>query len=127
MIARILIAVVGALVITSVLFLGMDAVTSLFRERDVGRYFRVNDVTLKDRSGLPDRPRPVPRQPDVPQATRELPSDRVPVDNPDLAPPAAPLPGRLLEPRIESGQQPGRPAPAEPGDLERGKPDSPEP
>jgi hypothetical protein len=118
MIARILVAVVGALVITSVLFLGMDAVTSLFRERDVTRYFRVNDVTVKDRSGLPDRPRPVPRQPDTPRAARDLPADSVPLENPDLTPPAASIPGRLLEPEIETGQEPGGPEAAEPGSPE---------
>lgn len=100
MIARILVAIVGAVVITSTLLLSMDAVTSLFGERDGTRYYRVNDVILKDRSGRPDRPPPVARQPETPSAGFDLPSRDVANANPDELLPAVNIPTRILEPDI---------------------------
>jgi hypothetical protein len=66
MIVRMLIAIVGALVITTGLLLSMDAVTSAFRERSTTKMYRISDVVRRDRSGRPDRPEPPTRLPALP-------------------------------------------------------------
>jgi len=67
MVLRLLTALVGALVITASLLLGMDSLTSVFRERDAARYFRITDILPRQDPGKPDRPAPVRRQPAIQQ------------------------------------------------------------
>jgi hypothetical protein len=66
MIGRLFIALVGALVVTSFLLFAMDAVTSVFRERDSHRYYRITDILPKPDPGRPVRPEPVSRPPALP-------------------------------------------------------------
>jgi hypothetical protein len=73
MLGRMVIAIVGALVITAGLFLAMDAATGLFRERDLQRYFRITDILPKPEPGRPERPGEVVRPPGT--RTLELPED----------------------------------------------------
>ena len=100
MIARILVAMVGAVVITSTLLLGMDAITSIFRERDTARYYRISDVQLRQ-PGRPDRPEPVPQQPEVPEAGLGLPPGRITIERPTAPDAATGAPARLEAPRLE--------------------------
>lgn len=65
--ARLLIAIVGALAITVVLLFGMREVTSVFRERDAKRYFMVDFIQAPERGR--QRPTLAP--------TPELPPQRV--------------------------------------------------
>ena len=67
MILRLLAAGLGAIAVTSVLLLGMDAVTDVFRERSDQRMYRISDVIRRDRSGrpeMPETPAPLPALPD---------------------------------------------------------------
>lgn len=77
MIYRVLIALLGAVVITSGLLLGMDAVTSMFRDRDDSRYYRITDILPRRVPGRPERPAPGQRQPDIPAAELSLPDAQI--------------------------------------------------
>jgi len=106
MISRMLIAIVGALVITTGLLLGMDAVTSVFRERSTTKMYRISDVVRRDRSGRPDMPEPptrLPALPDIDPAGRSNPG--IAAEAP--AAPAASVPGFdasrvLLDPEADT-------------------------
>ena len=63
MIARVVIAAVGAIVITAGLLLTMDHLISLFRDESGERFFRITDVLPKPDPGRPQRPAPASRQP----------------------------------------------------------------
>ena len=76
MISRILIAAVGAIVITAGLLLTMDHLISLFREDSGERFFRITDVLPKPDPGRPERPAPASRQPAL---------ERQQLSNPDAA------------------------------------------
>ncbi len=77
MIARVFIALIGAVLITGTLLLAMNSVTTVFRERDGARFFRISDVIVRPDDGRPERPAPVLPQPDRPEADIELPSRRL--------------------------------------------------
>ncbi len=80
---RLLIALVGAAVITSGMLLGMSEVTQKFRDRDTTRYFRIVDFLP-----APDGRRRLrrPTQPDLPPKREDLPYEQsiktLPVDRP---------------------------------------------
>jgi hypothetical protein len=57
MITRVLIAVLGALLITGTMLLGMSEFTAVFRQRSGEKLYLVTDIIRMDRSGRPDRPR----------------------------------------------------------------------
>lgn len=80
MIFRVVIALVGAAAITATLLLAMHSVTSVFRESDGTKYFRISDVLTRPDSGRPERPPPVARQPELPESEAELPDSRLPVE-----------------------------------------------
>jgi hypothetical protein len=83
MILRVFIALIGAVVITSGLLLGMDAVTSLFREEDGSRYYRITDILPRPDPGRPERPQPAARQPDAPEAELSLPDAQLRLQLPE--------------------------------------------
>jgi hypothetical protein len=93
MIARALLAVVGAGVITAGLLLAMDAVTTVFRADSGERYFRIADVFLLPGPDRPVRPPAAERQPEMPAPVYSNPDVRVTIETPaptveefDLAP-----------------------------------------
>jgi hypothetical protein len=81
MIARLLIAVTGAVIITAGLLLGMDTVTSLFRNQTGERYFRITDILPKAPPGRPERP-PVLRQPARVEQEIARPGTGLPIEAP---------------------------------------------
>lgn len=94
--ARLLIAIVGALAITVVLLFGMLEVTNEFRERDPTRYFMVDFIEAPDRGRERPTLAPAPELPpermrpqfDSTDATLEI--DRLDIeDSSDLTLPAA--------------------------------------
>lgn len=94
MIARILIAVVGASAITVSLLLGMNQVAESLRVRDATKYFQISDViVLRSGRWRPDRP-----------AAPELPPERA---QPELRPLRAPGIGIEPPPRPDSVPAPG--------------------
>lgn len=104
MIGRVLIATVGALVITAGLLLAMDSVTSLFENRSGERYFRISDVLPKPDPGRPERPRAGTRAPELAGPESSKPDPTVPIETPTLLDSDRP---QLLEPEVElpaSGQ-----------------------
>jgi hypothetical protein len=102
MILRVFIALVGAAVVTVGLLLGMNAVTSLFRERTGERVFRIMDVE-RAKVGRPERP-PVPeRAPRIPKSDAELPQSGLTAE--PLEEPVSPLPQNVPVPAIEPPQQ----------------------
>ena len=64
MIARVVIAFVGAIIVTGSLLLAMDSLTSLFNNERGERYFRISDILERPDPGRPERPRPAARQPE---------------------------------------------------------------
>jgi hypothetical protein len=102
MILRVLLSLVGAVVITSSLLLGMDAVTSIFRERDTTRYYRISDVQLRSNDGRPDRPAPVPLLPETPESAVELPSSRVDIEAPTAPANVPAAPARVRSPAVQT-------------------------
>jgi len=106
MILRLLVALVGAAIVTTGLLLGMDAVTSLFREEDGERLYRITDILPRPAPGRPERPAPAQRQPDVPEAEAEvgLPGESMPVELPQGF--AAPDPS---PPQLEPPAEPASP------------------
>jgi hypothetical protein len=99
MIARVLLAVLGAIIVTGSLLLGMDTVTSIFRDRDNTRYYRIsNTVPLTD-PGRPERPAPAQRQPGAPQTEIDLPAGRVEIEAPTEIDPSVSAP--VLAPRLD--------------------------
>jgi len=66
MIVRVVIAITGAIIVTSSLLLGMDSLTSLFENESGERYFRITDVLPKPEPGRPQRPAAAARQPQRP-------------------------------------------------------------
>ncbi len=81
--ARLLIALVGAAVITSGMLLGMSEITHKFRDRDSTRYFRIVDF-LPAPEGRRRLRRPT--QPDLPPERQDLRYERsittLPIDRP---------------------------------------------
>jgi hypothetical protein len=100
MVLRVVIALVGAVVITAGLLLGMDAVTSVVREVDYHRYYRISDVFARPADRKPDRPEARERPPELPAA-----ADQAPQNTNSAAPtiePSAPEPAPgLTIPGIE--------------------------
>jgi hypothetical protein len=88
MIFRIAIALVGALAVTCSLLLGMDALTTVFREQSGQRMYRISDVIRRDRSGRPEMPESPTRLPSLPEPTPEQPGNA----GVGRAAPAAPAP-----------------------------------
>jgi len=98
MIARVAIAIAGAVVVTGALLLAMDSLTSLFENERGERYFRITDVLEKPPPGRPERPQAARRQPDQPEAAIESPDATLPVDPPDaIEVPTAPVSAPSLE------------------------------
>lgn len=56
MIARLVVAVVGACLITGALLLGMSEFTAIFRQHDGGKYFLITDILPAPDRGRPQRP-----------------------------------------------------------------------
>lgn len=82
MIARIFIAIVGAVIVTGGLLLAMEGLTSLF-EKDAGeRYFRITDILDRPAPGRPERPRAGSLAPDQPAVEVATPSGLVPIEAP---------------------------------------------
>jgi hypothetical protein len=98
MIARVAIAIAGAVVVTGALLLAMDTLTSLFENERGERYFRITDVLEKPPPGRPERPQAARRQPEQPEAAVDNPDASVPVDAPDaIEVPNAPVSAPSLE------------------------------
>ena len=96
MASRLLIALLGALVITTTLLLGMDYVTTILREHSGPRMYRISDVIMRDRSGRPDMPEPPTPLPALPDTSRE------PAVDPGIVgqAPSAPAPSLLAPPVV---------------------------
>lgn len=98
MIARVAIAIAGAVVVTGALLLTMDTLISLFEDERGERFFRITDVLEKPPPGRPDRPQPARRQPDQPEAETASPDASVPVESPaDIDIPTVPVPSPGFE------------------------------
>lgn len=82
MIARVVIAAVGAIAITGSLLLVMDSMTSLFEGERGERFFRITDILEKPDPGRPTRPLPGARQPDSPESESEDLNTTVPLELP---------------------------------------------
>lgn len=98
MITRLLIAAVGAIVVTAGLLLGMDAVTSLFRSDTGERYFRITDVLPKPPPGRPQRPETVGRSPQRVELEAASPDAELEIEAPAAVDTDAP---QLQAPTIE--------------------------
>ena len=98
MIARLLIAAAGAIIITATLLLGMKTVTALFRNDSGERYFRITDILPKAPPGRPERPEAQSRPPARIEPGAETPDAALTIDSP-----AAPtvLPPTLQGPEID--------------------------
>lgn len=105
MIVRVFIALIGAAIVTTGLLLGMDYLTSLFRERTGERVFRITDVLPRAEPGRPERPPPRELEPDVPTSPTELPSADIAPEPPRA--PASPPSTTIPAPAIEPPQPPG--------------------
>lgn len=101
MVFRLLTALVGALVITASLLLGMDALTSVFRERDAVRYFRITDILPSPEPGKPERPAPVRRQPEIEQQDVGSGATSLPVGDEAPPEPALSVAPAVIEPELE--------------------------
>ena len=97
MIFRVLIAAMGALVVTGGLLLAMDSLTSLFEDRSTERFYRITDVLPKPEPGRPERPAAAARQPAGVETEAANAETVLPIELPDI--PAATAPG-LPEPEI---------------------------
>lgn len=95
MIFRVFVALIGAMVITGGLLLGMDKVTSIFRDQSRERYYRITDVLPTPERGRPDRPEAVRRQPGLSDPGIEVPDDEIGLSVPE----ALALPG-FESPRV---------------------------
>ena len=91
MFARMVIAVVGAVVVTTCLLLIMDSATSAFRDRNLERFFRITDILPRPDPGRPVRPEGLGRQPAVPRPDSGASDVRIDIEAPVA--PAAPDPG----------------------------------
>jgi hypothetical protein len=99
MIGRVFVALLGAIVITGALLLGMDTVTSMFRERDGGKYFRITDILPRQAPDRPTRPEPVMRGPGLPEGEVDAPATRIPLETPGDFDPGRPT--ELIVPDID--------------------------
>jgi hypothetical protein len=100
MIARLSIAVAGAIIITVALLLGMRTFTTLFRDDTGERYFRITDILPKPPPGRPERPQDLSRPPQRVEPGVENPSATLSIQAPAApAAPGADRPG-LEEPTI---------------------------
>jgi hypothetical protein len=113
MIVRIVIALVGALAVTCALLLGMDAVTTVFRQEQSGqRMYRISDVIRRDRSGRQDMPDPPTRLPDLPDTdTDQIGNPGVGRTTPNVPDTTIRTPPVLLE--GSSGRDPAQSPPPE--------------
>jgi hypothetical protein len=93
MIARVFIAVVGAIVVTGCLLLAMESLTTLFENERGERYFRITDILPKPDPGRPERPQAARRPPNQPAPEVLTPDAAVPIEAPGAieleAPPVA--------------------------------------
>ncbi|MGD8340706.1 MAG: hypothetical protein PVH89_07975 [Gammaproteobacteria bacterium] len=96
MILRVLIAAMGAIIVTGGLLLAMDSLTSLFENRSGERYFRITDILPKPEPGRPERPPAAARQPAGLATESANPETVLPVELPEI-PEAVPT---LTEPEI---------------------------
>jgi len=83
MIVRVVIAITGAIIVTSSLLLGMDSLTSLFENESGERYFRITDVLPKPEPGRPQRPAAAARQPQRPEPEFLNPDTALPIVVPE--------------------------------------------
>lgn len=81
MITRLLVAAVGAIIVTVGLLLAMDAATSLFRGQSGERYFRITDILPKLPPGRPERPRTL-RPPERVEPELTTPEPSLPIEAP---------------------------------------------
>ena len=56
MFLRVLIAIIGAAIITVTMLLSMSEFSRMFRERDGERFFLINDMVPRPERGRPERP-----------------------------------------------------------------------
>lgn len=103
---RVFLALVGAVIITAGMLLGMRAVTSLFEQADYHRYYRITDVFARPWDQRPDRPEDRPRPPPSPALTSDVPDSDVPVPPPRIENPAPLAPASLPAPAIEPPEPP---------------------
>ena len=101
MVVRLLIAALGAVAITTILFLGMDAVTDVFRERSNERGYRISDVIRRDRSGRPDMPETPARLPALPESEQtEVSRPRIGSETPVAPEPPISRPSLSIDPGV---------------------------
>jgi hypothetical protein len=97
MITRLLIAAVGAVIVTVGLLLAMDTVTSLFRSQSGERLFRITDILPKPPPGRPERPE-VFRPPERVESERRTPEPDLPIGVPPAVEREPPLQSPAIEP-----------------------------
>jgi hypothetical protein len=85
MIIRVLIALVGAGVITAAMLLGMSEFTSMFRERSGERYFLITDILTRRDSGRLPRPPAAELPPERSAIELDRDGARIDVGTPDEA------------------------------------------
>jgi len=85
MIARVVIAAAGALIVTGSLLLVMDSLTSLFENERGERFFRISDILERPERGRPERPRPAARQPNQPASEGVNLNSAIPIEVPEAA------------------------------------------
>jgi hypothetical protein len=56
MLTRVILAAVGAVIITGGILLGMSGFVDAFRKRDAVRYFTITDILPRPERGRPERP-----------------------------------------------------------------------
>lgn len=108
MLLRLLAAVCGALVITAGLFVVMETLTSLWRNEERLRVFRIDDVLLKPEPNRPARPAQLERQPELPDNDFAVPASNSLIDLPEPG-----GPGIVVPPPAESGLAPPRANPSQ--------------
>jgi hypothetical protein len=101
MLVRVGIALVGALVVTFGLLWAMDEVTTVFREQDPTRYFRISDILARPADRRPDRPDAVALPPEADNAEFTAPDANLPIEAPAGGAPGLAIPLPDLERPID--------------------------
>jgi hypothetical protein len=99
MITRILLAVVGAILITAGLLFTMDSLTTVFRPDSGERFFRITDILPRLEPDRPIRPPPAERTPETTAPRYAEPEVNVAIEPTD---PEAVIPPEFLDRELTS-------------------------
>jgi hypothetical protein len=100
MVRRLFVALVGAVVITGGMLLGMSGIVDAFRNRDPTRYFSITNIISRPAQGRRERPGDIVRAPERRTPAYEGEASDIPLETPEE--PALETPPEATRPALDA-------------------------